>query len=237
MKDVEIVEVERFIKSLDCKFLIYITYEKSEIHNMIFYYVDNNMKMRKCISNLIFNDYRSFNIMRNHFRTKVNYAREKLFEFYSYDYNSFAKGLNKIFAARVIKYDNYFEKQISAKQFVDEFAHYLCIDKQNVHESSANDMVCGWDIRCDFMNYSNPEFTESFDTIMVEMPLVSRGRTTEQQRDEIRRLRPQLEAMAMNSIKNSSRFQKYGVSIDSLYISKLYHTRDNRLEFIVKIKE
>ena len=232
-------DVKAFIKSLDCKFLLYLAFEKEGIKQdkarMIIYYVDNNERLRECNTKFVFNTFRAFNISRNAFRERINNDRIEFLNSYGYNIIEPIKGFNTTFAARVVRYRDYFENAVDAEVLANSFAHYMGINSKNSYDQYVNDLVCEWDIYCDFRNYT--ENARGFDTIQVDIPLISRGRTIEQQRNMIRILRPQLEKIAINSIKKYNTFHKSKLSTNSLYVYNLHHTRDNMLQFIFKVND
>lgn len=237
MKDINITiaDVEELLNSIDCKLLLWLNYTKEvepvKRYRLTVYYVDSNMKLQSYDSDLLFKSLFQFESTRNYFRPKINYDRVKLMKIYDYTVDKICKGFNAMFASRIVRCKHDFNNG-DTEQFIEEFARYLCIKKSN--DDPVESMICRCDIDCDFRNYSDDSI--GFDVIQVTIPLVSEGRSLQEQRDHIRKLRPRLEEVAMNSIKNNDIFKKSEISIESLYIYKLYHTRDDMLEFIVKRK-
>lgn len=75
-----------------------------------------------------------------------------------------------------------------------------------------------------------------FDQVVVEMPLIQGNRTRKEMVEFIKQNKKAIKLRAVDTLKNSKRFNRYGVPVNFLKYERMVLTRDNVLEITFALK-
>lgn len=135
---------------------------------------------------------------------------------------------------RKIIIDNRMETVTQFRQFIyDRGAEGFDVNGASIH--TVDQFIC----RSKVSRFVNEDRKDGvFDQVVVEMPLIQGDRTRKEMMNFIRQYKKAIKLKAVDTLKNSRKYDRYGVPVNFLKYERMVLTRDNVLEitFVLKIE-